>query len=138
MSNLQVLSLLFDFGLVVLIWIVQLIIYPSFKYHNQESLVKWHAKYTVRIAGVVIPLMFGQLILYLYLIFTQPDVSIYIRSGLTISAWLTTFAIFVPLHNTINNGKNTEKTLSQLVSKNWIRTVIWTLLFIINLATLVH
>jgi len=138
MSNLQVLSLLFDFGLVVLIWIVQLIIYPSFKYHNQESLVKWHAKYTVRIAGVVIPLMFGQLILYLYLIFTQPDVSIYIRSGLTISAWITTFAIFVPLHNTINNRKNTEKTLSQLVSKNWIRTVIWTLLFIINLATLVH
>ena len=138
MSNLQVLSLLFDFGLVVLIWIVQLIIYPSFKYHNQESLVKWHAKYTVRIAGVVIPLMFGQLTLYLYLIFTQPDVSIYIRSCLTISAWLTTFAIFVPLHNTINNAKNTEKTLSQLVSKNWIRTVIWTLLFIINLATLVH
>ena len=137
MSNLHIISLLFDFGLVVLIWMVQLIIYPSFKYYNQEALIKWHAKYTVRIAGIVIPLMFGQLILYLYLVFTQPDTSIYIRSGLTISAWVATFAIFVPLHNTINNGKNTEKTLSQLVSKNWIRTVIWTLLFIINLITIV-
>ena len=137
MSNLSIISLLFDFGLVVLIWMVQLIIYPSFKYHNQESLIKWHAKYTVRIAGIVIPLMFGQLILYLYLVFTQPDASIYIRTVLTISAWIGTFGIFVPLHNTINNRKSTEKTLNQLVSKNWIRTVIWTLLFIINLITVV-
>ncbi len=137
MSNLSIISLLFDFGLVVLIWMVQLIIYPSFNYHNQESLIKWHAKYTVRIAGIVIPLMFGQLILYLYLVFTQADASIYIRTVLTISAWIATFAIFVPLHNTINNRKSTEKTLNQLVSKNWIRTAIWTLLFIINLITVV-
>ncbi|WP_272022958.1 hypothetical protein [Olleya namhaensis] len=137
MNNLSIISLLFDFGLVVLIWMVQLIIYPSFKYHTQQSLIKWHAKYTVRIAGIVIPLMFGQLILYLYLVFTQADASIYIRTVLTISAWVATFTIFVPLHNTINNGKSTEKTLSQLVSKNWIRTAIWTLLFIINLITVV-
>ncbi|WP_292944605.1 hypothetical protein [Olleya sp. UBA1516] len=137
MSNLHIISLLFDFGLVVLIWMVQLIIYPSFKYYNQEALIKWHAKYTVRIAGIVIPLMFGQLILYLYLVFTQSDTSIYIKSALTISAWIATFAIFVPLHSTINNGKSTEKTLQDLVSKNWIRTAIWTLLFIINLITIV-
>lgn len=135
MSKLQILSLLFDFGLVVLIWMVQLIIYPNFKYHNQDSLLKWHKKYTVRIAGVVIPLMFGQLLLYLYLVFAQPNVSLYIRTALVISVWIVTFAVFVPLHNTINKGKSSDKILHDLASKNWIRTLIWSLLFVINLAS---
>lgn len=138
MSNLNSLSLILDFGLVVLIWMVQLIIYPSLKYHTTDLLLKWHTKYTVRIAGIVIPLMFGQLLLYLYLVFTQPDTSIYIRTVLTISAWIVTFAIFVPLHNTINKGQSTEQTLQNLVSKNWIRTLIWSLLFTINLITFIN
>ena len=56
-------TLLVDIGLVVLIWMVQLIVYPSFTFYSKENLVNWHQKYTARIAVIVIPLMFLQLIL---------------------------------------------------------------------------
>ncbi|MFT7429007.1 MAG: hypothetical protein ACI9IZ_001504, partial [Nonlabens sp.] len=42
MNYLDLLQLLVDFGLVVLIWIVQLIIYPSFLYYGSKTLNKWH------------------------------------------------------------------------------------------------
>ena len=46
-------ALLVDAGLVVLIWMVQLIIYPSFL-HYDNNLVEWHHKYTSRIALIVV------------------------------------------------------------------------------------
>ena len=50
-----------DFGLLVLIWMVQLVVYPGFKYYQRERLLEWHARYTSRISYIVGPLMLGQL-----------------------------------------------------------------------------
>jgi hypothetical protein len=52
---------LIDFGLVVLLWLVQWIIYPSFLQVAPERLVDWHANYTQRMGYIVAPMMFGQL-----------------------------------------------------------------------------
>jgi len=52
--------LVVDFCLVVLIWLVQLIIYPSFRYMSPEQLAIWHPKYTTLITLVVGPLMLAQ------------------------------------------------------------------------------
>ncbi len=52
---------LIDFGLVVLLWLVQRIIYPSFMQVAPERLVEWHAQYTQQMGYIVVPLMFGQL-----------------------------------------------------------------------------
>ena len=54
------LTLLADFGLVVLIWIVQLIIYPSFHVVANDAFAAWHKTYMALISYLVIPLMFGQ------------------------------------------------------------------------------
>ena len=35
-----------DFGAVVLIWLVQLVIYPSFLHYAESDLVNWHKIYT--------------------------------------------------------------------------------------------
>ncbi|MBX2821145.1 MAG: hypothetical protein KTR29_15725, partial [Rhodothermaceae bacterium] len=49
-----------DFGLLVLIWIVQLIVYPGFKYSDIHLFGDWHSQYSMLISFLVIPLMLSQ------------------------------------------------------------------------------
>lgn len=133
--NLELIRLLFDFGLLVLIWLVQLVIYPSFRFYEKESLIEWHQKYTVGISLVVIPLMFGQLITtVLQLIESQNIFTIgsLILIGLV---WAITFSQFVPMHSKIAAGKVNEILLKRLVKINWLRTVVWTVIFICTFLT---
>ena len=122
-----------DFGLVVLIWMVQLIIYPSFLYYTDKALVSWHKRYTFNVSLIVIPLMTSQLGLYIYQVLGSQTV--FTVSGLSIAiiAWMSTFVLFVPLHQQIANRQHTEFMLKQLVLRNWLRTLLWTGLFIWSL-----
>lgn len=121
-----------DFGLVVLIWLVQVIIYPSFQYLARESLLQWHQTYTSLISFFVIPLMFAQVFLVSYLAYKQPDLSGVLSCLMVALAWLSTFALSVPLHNQIARGSFNETVLQDLVSTNWPRTLAWTLCFVVG------
>jgi len=122
--------LLCDFGLVVLIWIVQLVIYPSFHFYPKAELLAWHSKYTAGISFVVVPLMFGQLGAHLYNSFSNPSlVGLIVLAGV-IACWVITFAVSVPLHGNISSGTDIGDSITQLVRTNWSRTIIWTLVFI--------
>ena len=55
--NLEYIRLLVDAGFIVLIWAVQLVIYPSFKFYSNANLLKWHRLYTKRVTVIVLPLM---------------------------------------------------------------------------------
>lgn len=128
--NLELLRVLFDFGLLVLIWLVQLVIYPSFQFYQKENLLKWHKKYTLGISVVVIPLMFGQLIAAVLQLIESPN-TFTIGSLILISlVWAITFSQFVPMHGKIAAAKADEILLKQLVKRNWWRTLIWTIIFI--------
>ncbi len=128
--DLLILRLLFDFGLVVLIWIVQLVIYPGLCYYSETDLVKWHKLYTGRIAYVVGPLMIGQALIAAFQLWKEA--SLYTISGILIIAtlWILTFSIFVPLHNAVLPDKNCEAITGNLVKKNWIRTGLWSIVFL--------
>lgn len=122
-----------DFGLVVLIWMVQLIIYPSFRYYNPAELAVWHPKYTGLITLIVGPLMLAQVGLVGWELVTR-------FSWLTLAAavlvglmWASTAFQAVPIHNAIAAGDASPETLARLVSVNWVRTVGWTLLFLMDL-----
>jgi len=131
----EILRILFDLGLLVLIWMVQLVVYPSFLYYSDERLIKWHSRYVQRISLVVIPLMFGQTFVSGYQLY-QEHTSYTVGSViLVIVTWVLTFSLFVPRHNAISNGVHTHKTLVELVSLNWSRTMIWTLIFLWTLIT---
>ncbi|MEM8999576.1 MAG: hypothetical protein AAGB24_04875 [Bacteroidota bacterium] len=127
MTGLQTLRLLVDFGLVVLIWLVQLVIYPSFREYNRQNLMKWHAIYTTRVTYVVFPLMLGQLILVSIQTFQYQ--SLYNLLSLIIIAilWALTFALFIPLHQQISRGTFNDVTLKKLVIFNWWRTLLWSI-----------
>ncbi len=130
--SIAILRLLLDFGLVVLIWIIQRIVYPSFLYYNTENLVAWHSVYTSRFSAIVIPLMLGQLGLSIYQVITLSSLYTFISLVIIILIWIATFLQFVPIHATISKGRANETMLKALVHKNWLRTFLWTLLFVIN------
>ncbi|MCR9144387.1 MAG: hypothetical protein NXI24_19265 [bacterium] len=122
---------LFHFGLVVLIWMVQLVIYPSFKYTDPGQFADWHRIYTERVSLVVVPLMLGQLGLSL----ARPVVE-YLQSGaitlpsllvllLVLGCWAATFLISVPIHAELQERGRVQSVVEQLVLTNWIRTGLW-------------
>lgn len=126
-------SLLFDTATLILIWIVQLIIYPGFNYYSKKELNTWHPIYTRRISIVVIPLMFGQLISSI-IVATQEGLFFHIlKLSLIVVVWVLTFSIFVPLHNKIEKTDDYKLITEQLVRKNWLRTIVWTLIFVFSL-----
>lgn len=131
----EILRVLFDAGLLVLIWMVQLIVYPSFLFYENKQLEIWHATYVKRISFIVIPLMFGQTFVAGYQLYQQ--ISMYTIGSilLILSVWVLTFALFVPRHNAISNNSYTHDILNELVSLNWYRTVVWTLLLVWTLLT---
>lgn len=126
----ELIRLLFDTGLLILIWIVQLIIYPSFVYYSEKNLLTWHKIYTTQITIIVMPLMLGQIFLAFYQL--TFELSIYsISSIIMISLiWLNTFLIAIPLHAKIDNQVQVIDSAKKLVQINWWRTVLWTIIFV--------
>ena len=127
-----IIRLLLDFGLVVLIWIIQRIVYPSFLHYSTENLVIWHKEYTSRFSAIVIPLMIGQLVISIYQAIIVTNLYTVVSLVIVILVWLSTFLQFVPIHANIAKGRVSEKMLNSLVTKNWLRTFLWSLLFVMN------
>ena len=127
------LRLLFDFGLVVLIWLVQLIIYPTFSQIASTNLVRWHKRYTTNLGFVVIPLMFGQLGVSIWQVFLDANLFTITSLFMVVSLWAITFVWFVPLHNAVASSAFSERLAEKLVMRNWLRTFLWTLLFVLDI-----
>lgn len=126
-------ALVFDSGCFVLIWLVQLVIYPSFQHYTALNLKAWHRKYTKLISFVVLPLMLGQLLFGIIGAFDFEYLNL-IKLVLILATWATTFILFVPLHNKVEKGKNLKEIAAALVYKNWIRTGLWSLVFFLSIA----
>ncbi len=127
--NIEIARLIFDFGMLVLIWIVQLVIYPGLKFYQKPDLMQWHKKYVIKIAYVVMPLMIGQLSLAIVQTFTMFSLYHLIILILIVCVWISTFFQFLPMHNRISFGDSEDSILDQLIQKNWGRTIVLTLVF---------
>jgi hypothetical protein len=127
------LKLLFDFGLVILIWMTQLIVYPSFSEYSESALLSWHPAYTIRITIIVVPLMFGQLGMHILDLIRDQNKWKILAFILIILAWANTFFFAVPLHNQIAAGVNVTEAAADLVTVNAYRTFFWTAVFGIDL-----
>lgn len=126
-------QLLLDFGLMILIWMTQLVVYPSFTYFQEADLISWHKKYTTAVSIIVMPLMLGQVAFHLYgtyVDFGLLKIAALVLIGL---AWVNTFFFAVPLHNKIGSGTDGMASAERLVHVNWYRTAIWTAVFLISL-----
>ncbi len=131
----EITRLLLDFGLCILIWMVQLIVYPSFAFYNNTQLLTWHKTYTKAIAFIVIPLMLGQLGIAIYQVFLVQNSYTLVSIVLVVFLWGITLLKFAPMHQQISEGNTQIQLLKTLVQTNWIRTIIWTLLFVLSSAS---
>ncbi len=127
-SSLTPLQLIVDSGLLILIWLVQLIIYPSFRYIEEKAFVGWHGRYTALMGLIVTPLMFLQVgVEAAYLL--EQNLR-WQRILLILAIWSATFSLSVPCHSRLH-GKGKDLTIiKRLVQSNWIRTLCWSLLFL--------
>jgi hypothetical protein len=131
-------QLLIDFGLLILIWMVQLIAYPSFQYMNSNQLATWHARYTPRITSLVAPLMLLQLVIAIYSMYLDINIHTILYAVLVVAMWVFTLKTFIPLHDKIKQGYESVKLLEKLVYLNGYRTAVWTVTFLLSLARLCY
>lgn len=118
-------NLAVSWGLLVLIWLVQIIIYPGFHRIPAEGFRRFHRWYTIRIAVIVIPLMAGEVMLTIAWIWSRPRFfPAWLASVAVAAAWLSTFALQVPLHRRLRDGKR-DAWIRRLVTTNWLRTLAW-------------
>ena len=112
---------------------VQLVVYPGFRFYTEAGLDRWHRRYTQNISLLVVPLMTLQLLGGGYWLLTRPGLTSVVYVLVVGLLWGFTFHTFVPLHRRIAQGFADQRDLSLLVSKNWIRTVLWLLLLVWHL-----
>lgn len=115
-----------DFAWLILIWIVQLIIYPSFLQCRQEGFVAWHNRYTGLISLFVAPLMFGQTAIYFWLCYDIGRWHDYANAVFVVTMWLCTMVLSVPCHTRLHQHGYNPHAIHQLVLSNWPRTIGWT------------
>ncbi|MEL7222231.1 MAG: hypothetical protein AAGJ93_12985 [Bacteroidota bacterium] len=120
-------------SLTVLIWIVQLVVYPGFCYYSEANIKRWHPKYTLQITYIVLPLMVSQLGVSVYLAFQQTASVTIINLALVLATWLVTFLVSVPLHAAIDKELDSTLARKKLVQTNWIRTILWTLILVLSI-----
>ena len=134
--TLDLLRIVLDFGMVVLIWLVQLVIYPSLRYYAPQDLPRWHKKYMHNSSIVIIPLMLGQLVITCIQVYQNQNSYTILSLVILLILWAHTFFQFVPLHDAVKNTQTPEKITSKLVKLNWWRTLLWNFLFIYTFVTL--
>ncbi len=116
-----------SFFMTGLIWYVQLVHYPSFRFVNHMQFSQFHAFHSMRTGYIVMPVMTTELITsgtlwYAGGWFSLNTIGFY----LVVAIWAATFLLSVPLHALLKENRS-EAAIERLISTNWIRTVLWTL-----------
>jgi len=121
-----VMNLALSWGLLVLIWLVQIIIYPGFHQVPSEDFRTYHDWYVKRITLIVLPLMIGEVAAVVLWLASAASMATGIATVLVAVVWAATFLLQVPIHRRLSKGKQT-KLINRLVATNWIRTIAWSL-----------
>ncbi len=119
--------------MLVLIWLVQLSFYPRLRDWPRADLQRAHLKYTKSIAVVVIPLMTAQFAVAIWQLYRNFGTYEWVSAVLLVLLWGLTFTIFVPLHARIGLKYVEDQWLVRLVNFNWMRTFLWSVLFLYTL-----
>lgn len=113
-----------------LIWLVQMVHYPSFRYVEESQFVAFEAFHAKSISWIVGPVMILELImgilLAVYTVQSHLFVFALVTLGALVLVWLMTFFSLVPIHSSLGKRKDHE-VIAKLVSRNWPRTVLWSL-----------
>lgn len=109
-----------------LIWLIQLVHYPSFHYISSSKFREFEQFHTQNITYIVLPLMLLELIASIILVVRGFSLFSIINLSTVVALWLVTLLISMPRHQSLIKNYRSE-TVNSLIRTNWIRTVIWSL-----------
>lgn len=113
-----------SFYMTGVIWLIQLLNYPSLRYIHPAQFNEFHRRHTSAMSILVGPVMLAEmgcvLVLAKSLVFHWV-----IQAGLLAVLWLSTFLISVPIHNKLAKSHQ-NFLIKRLIKTNWIRTILWT------------
>lgn len=118
------------FALLGLIWTIQCVHYPAFRYVSSENFPAFHKFHSQQITLIVAPLMLLELFTAAALYFKSSNHSLFSYGFLNFASvgllWVLTAFVSVPLHNQLAQGLQLD-VVNKLIISNWPRTILWTL-----------
>ena len=120
--------------MVGVIWVIQLVHYPSFHFIELKQYTTFQRFHMSRISYVVIPAMLTELFTLILIVISmdQIDTLVLASAILLIFIWLITAVFFSGVHQKLTLGYD-QTVVDKLVKLNWGRTLLWTLrLFLIS------
>ena len=120
--------LIFSAIMTGVIWVIQIVHYPSFHFIEKELYTAFQKFHMNKISIIVIPVMLAELITGIMLLFDKSSKSFFLITSLIILIliWAITGVFFSKVHSKLIFGYQ-ELVVNQLVVMNWIRTFLWTL-----------
>ena len=122
--------------MVGVIWIVQLVHYPTFLFIDEQKSYDFQKFHMSRISYIVMPAMTTELFsgIYIYIYSNMAIDSNLFLLALTILIinWVITALVFVKMHNKLLINYKIE-IISLLVKWNWLRTLLWSVRLILLL-----
>ena len=114
--------------MVGVIWVIQLVHYPSFHFIELKQYTTFQRFHMSRISYVVIPAMLTELFTLILIIISmdQIDTLVLASAILLIFIWLITAVFFSGVHQKLTLGYD-QTVVDKLVRLNWGRTLLWTL-----------
>jgi len=123
-----VLHLIATSVMVGVIWVIQLVHYPSFHFVELKQYNTFQRFHMSRISYVVIPAMLTELFTLILILISmdQIDTLVLASAILLIFIWLMTAVFFSGVHQKLTLGYD-QTVVDKLVKLNWGRTLLWTL-----------
>ena len=120
--------------MVGVIWIMQIVHYPAFKYVRNSDYHDFQEFHMRRISFIVIPAMFAEILTGSIILYLKIHLTILFKISFIflILIWILTGLFFSKIHNELLNGFN-NNIGDKLVQLNWIRTALWSLRLILLL-----
>lgn len=114
--------------MVGVIWIIQVVHYPSFLWVDRKHFQSFAQFHTNRITPVVLPLMVTELGSACGLVLRSDSIHSAAVANVAsiVLIWLWTFFVSVPCHEKLAAEGWEEDTVRWLIHSNWLRTALWT------------
>ena len=126
-SILELIHLITTAMMVSIIWLVQILHYPTFLYIDNERYTEFQNFHMKNISFLIIPLMLLEFLTGFFLLFFVDEVDFYfsVSFSLLVLIWLITALFFSKYHFALSY-KYERNIILKLIRLNWIRTFFWT------------
>ena len=121
--------------MVGVIWIMQIVHYPAFKYIRNSDYHVFQEFHMRRISFIVIPAMLAEIVTGSIILYLKIHLCILFKISFVflILIWISTGLVFSKIHNDLLKGFKNDIG-EKLVQFNWIRTALWSLRLILLLS----